>query len=145
VIYLKDALELSVTGSSERAAMLLALIWASSSPAGECPSFTGGSWEFSGHLVNSISPGPPDYESVTSGDEPITRWFLQLPWPVCFDEYRYVTKLQLALEPQEVDRYRQFLGKEIIVTGTLEEGAPGDTTSLVVKVSSLVRYRRQGS
>ena len=140
-----DALEPFLTGPSGRAAMFLALIWTSSSPAGDCPSFTAGAWEFSGHLVNSISPGPPDYESVTSGDEPITRWFVQLPWPVCFDEYRHVTKLQLALEPQEVARYRQFLGKEILVTGTLEEGAAGHTTSLVVKVSNLVRYRRQGT
>ena len=125
--------------------MFLALIWTSSSLASDCPSFTGGAWEFSGHLVNEVYPGPPDYESVTSGDKPITRWYLQLPWPVCFDEYRHVTKLQLALEPQEIDRYRQFLGKEILVTGTLEEGAPGHTTSLVVKVSNLVRFRRQGS
>jgi hypothetical protein len=134
-----------VTGSSEGAAMFVALIWASSVPAGECPSFAEGEWELAGHLVNRVSPGPPDYESVSSGDEPITRWYLQLPWPICFDEYRHVTKLQLALEPQEVDRYRQFLGKEILVTGILEEGAPGQTTSLVVKVSSLVRSRKQGS
>jgi len=128
------------------AAMFLALIWTSSSPAGECPSFAEGQWELSGHLVNRVYPGPPDYESVTSGDEPITRWYLQLPWPVCFDEYRHVTKLQLDLESEEVDRYRKFLGKEILVRGTLEEGAPGrHTTSLVVKVSSLVQFRKQGS
>ena len=59
-----------------------------------------------------ISPGPPDYESVTSGDEPITRWYLQLPWPVCFDEYRHVTKLQLALEPQEVAGIDNSLAKK---------------------------------
>ena len=126
--------------------MFLALIWSTSSPAVDCPTFTGQEWELSGHLVNSISPGPPDYESVTSGDKPVTRWYLQFPWPVCFDEYRHVTKLQLALEPQQVDRYRQFLGKEIIVTGTLEEGAAGrHTTALVVKVSSLVRLTRHGA
>lgn len=128
------------------AAIFLALTWTSSSHASECPSFAGREWEFTGHLVNRISPGPPNYESVTSGDKPVTRWYLQLPWPACFDEYKHLTRFQLSLEPQEVDRYRQFLGKEVIVRGTLEEGVPGGhSTSLVVNVSSLVRLGREGS
>ena len=127
------------------AAMFFALIWTSSSAAGECPTFAGREWEFTGHLVNRIFPGPPNYESVTSGDKPITRWYLQLPWPACFAEHRYLTRFQLSLTPQEVELYRQFLGKEIKVKGTLEEGVPGaQTTSLVVKVSSLVRLERGG-
>ena len=128
------------------AAMFVALIWSSASAAGECPTFAGREWEFTGHLVNRIYPGPPDYESVTSGDKPVTRWYLQLPWPACFAEYREQTTFQLSLTPQEVERYRQFLGKEIRVTGTLEEGVPGlHTTSLVVIVSSLGRPARDGS
>lgn len=128
------------------AAMFLALIWTSAAAAGECPTFTGREWEFTGHLVNRIYPGPPDYESVTSGDKPVTRWYLQLPWPACFAEHRNLTKFQLALTPEEVDRFRQFLGQEIMVKGTLEEGVPGlHTTSLVVKVSSLSRLGREGS
>jgi hypothetical protein len=50
------------------------------------------------------------------------------------------------MEPEELDRYRQFLGKEIRVKGTLEEGVPGrHTTPLVVNVSSLVRLGSEGS
>ena len=128
------------------ASMFLTLIWTLSSAASECPAFAGQEWEFTGHLVNRVVPGPPNYESVTSGDQPVTHWYLQLPWPACFAEYKYLTQLQLALKPEEVDRYRQFLGKEIRVKGTLEEGAPGrHTTSLVVNVSSLVRLQRGGS
>lgn len=119
-------------------AMFLALIWVSSSDAGECPTFAGREWEFTGHLVNRIFAGPPNYESVASGDKPVMRWYLQLPRPACFAEYRYLTKFQLSLTSQEVDRYRHFLGKEILVKGTLEEGVPGlHATSLVVHVSSL--------
>ena len=126
--------------------MFLALIWASGSVAGECPTFTGREWEFTGHLVNRIFPGPPNYESVSRGDKPITRWYLQLPWPACFAEHRHLTHFQLSLTPQEVELYRQFLGKEIRVKGTLEEGVLGrQTTSLVVIVSSLVRLEREGS
>lgn len=128
------------------ATTFLALIWTSSSLASECPTFAGREWEFTGHLVNRISPGPPNYESVTSGDKPVTRWYLQLPWPACFDEYKQLTRFQLSVEPHEVDRVRQFLGKEIKVRGTLAEGVPGThTTSLVVNVSSLVRLGRRGS
>lgn len=127
------------------AAIPLALIWTSSSHGTECPSFAGREWELTGHLVNRVSPGPPDYESVTSGDKPVTRWYLQLPWPACFDEYRHLTRFQLSLDPQEVDSYRQFLGKEVRVRGTLEEGKPGRyTTSLVVNVSSLVQPAQRG-
>ena len=97
-------------------------------------------WKFTGHLVNRVSPGPPDYESVSSGDEPVTRWYLQLPWPACVSGIGCLTRLQLSLTSQEVERYRRFLGKEVTVSGTLEEGRPGrDTTALVVNVSSLVR------
>jgi len=128
------------------AAMLLPLIWTSNSAAGECPAFTGREWEFTGHLVNLIFPGPPNYESVTSGDKPVTRWYLQLPRPACFAEYKYLTQIQLSLKPGEINRYRQFLGKEIRVKGTLEEGVPGrHTTPLVVNVSSLVRLGSEGS
>ena len=124
------------------AAMLLALTWTSSSAAGECESFAGRQWEFTGHLVNRIFPGPPNYESVTSGDKPVTRWYLQLRWPACFAEHKYLTQFQLALTPGEVDKYRPLLGKEIRVEGTLEEGAAGlHTTALVVNVSSLVLLR----
>jgi len=123
------------------AVIFLALAWSSLSAAGTCPSYAGREWELTGHLVNRIYSGPPDYESVTSGDQPIVRWYLQLAWPACFDEHRYLTRFQLALKPEEVDRYRQFLGKQITVKGTLAEGVPGrDTTSLVVNVSSLVLF-----
>ncbi len=128
------------------AAMLLPLIWTSSSAADGCPAFSGREWEFTGHLVNLVFPGPPNYKSVTSGDKPVTRWYLQLPWSVCFAEYKHLTQFQLSLKPEEVERYRQFLGKEIRVVGTLEEGVPGrHTTPLVVNVSSLGRLGSEGS
>jgi hypothetical protein len=124
------------------AALILLLIWSSGSAARECPAFAGREWEFTGHLVNRITPGPPDYESLTGGDTPVTRWYLQLPWPACFAEYQYLTKFQLSLEPQEIDGFRQFLGKEITLRGTLEKGEPGrHTTSLVMNVSGLVGHR----
>jgi uncharacterized protein DUF4431 len=126
--------------------MLLLLIWTPGSVAYECPVLTGGESEFVGHLVALTFPGPPNYESVTSGDKPVRRWYLQLPIAACFADYGHQTRFQLSLEPEDFERYRQFLGKEIRVRGTLGEGVPGrHTTALIVNVSSLVRLGSEGS
>lgn len=123
-------------------AMLSALIWASSATAHECPAFASQEWEFTGHLVNRIFPGPPDFESVSSGDEPLTRWYLQLSSPACFAEYRFVSRFQLVLDPVDVARYRKLIGKEIRVTGNLAEGKGAHTTALVVNVTNVALLRR---
>jgi hypothetical protein len=123
-------------------AMLSALIWASSATAHECPAFASQKWEFTGHLVNRIFPGPPDFESVSSGDEPLTRWYLQLSSPACFAEYRFVSRFQLILDPEDVARYRKLIGKEIRVTGNLAEGKGAHTTALVVNVTNFALLRR---
>ena len=127
-----------------KGAMLLTLIWASSSTAHECPRFASREWEFTGHLVNRISPGPPDFKSISSGDEPLTRWYLQLSSPACFTEYRYVSRFQLAFDAQEVARYRRYIGKEIRVTGNVVEGKGAHTTALVMKVTDLASLRNKG-
>jgi hypothetical protein len=123
-------------------AMLSALIWASSATAHECPAFASQEWEFTGHLVNRIFPGPPDFESVSSGDEPLTRWYLQLSSPACFAEYRFVSRFHLVLDPVDVARYRKLIGKEIRVTGNLAEGKGAHTTALVVNVTNVALLRR---
>ena len=75
------------------AAALLLLTWTPGSVAYECPDFAGRDWDFVGHLVANTFPGPPDYESVTSGDRPVNRWYLQLAYAACFSEYAHQTLL----------------------------------------------------
>jgi len=36
-----------------------------------------------GRLVQQTYPGPPDYESVTKGDEPLVIWVLQMDRRIC--------------------------------------------------------------
>ena len=122
-------------------AMLLALIWASSATAHECAAFASQEWEFTGHLVNRIYPGPPDFKSISSGDEPLTRWYLQLSSPACFAEHQYVSRIQLALDPEEVARYRKFIGKEVRAAGHLAEGKGAHTTVLVMSVTNFALLR----
>ena len=120
--------------------LVLSLIWASDSVAYECPAIADREWEFVGHIVTQTYPGPPDYESISGGDKPLTRWFLQLPRAVCFRHYHHQYLFQLLLTPEDFERYRQFLGKEIRIKGRLEEAAAGDhRTRLVLNVSSLDR------
>ena len=128
------------------AAALLMLTWTPGSVAYECPDFAGRDWDFVGHLVANTFPGPPDYESVTSGDRPVSRWYLQLAYAACFSEYAHQTLFQLSLGPEEFEKYRQHLGKQVRVKGTLEEGVPGrHTTPLVINVSTLAKLGIDGS
>jgi len=122
------------------ASLLLSVIWASGSVAYECPVFSDHEWEFVGHIVTHTYPGPPNFESISGGDKPVTRWYLQLPSAVCFSNYHHQFLFQLSLKPEEFERYRQFLGKEIRIKGTLEEAVAGyHRTPLILNVSSLVR------
>ena len=88
-----------------------------------------------GRLVQQTYPGPPDYESVTKGDEPLVIWILQLKRSICVASSgsgypgSYGTReIQLVFGTDEYAReegyarYRQFLGKRITVTGNLVPG-----------------------
>jgi hypothetical protein len=120
---------------------LVTLLMAVKAHAYACPTFAGHEWDFTGHLVNRVYPGAPDYESVTSGDEAVTRWYLQLAWPACFAGYDQLTRFQLILTPEQIEQYRPYLGKQITVKGTVEKSTSGrETTALVIRVSNLVLY-----
>lgn len=124
----------------EIATLFLSLIWASGSVAHECPAFSDREWEFVGHLVTQTYPGPPNYESISGGDEPVTRWYLQLPSAICFTNYDHQYLFQISLKPEDFERYRQLLGREIRVQGTLEEGVAGyHRTALILKVSNVAQ------
>jgi hypothetical protein len=88
-----------------------------------------------GRLVQQTYPGPPDYESIRKGDEPLIIWILQLNRSVCVASSgsgypgSYGTReIQLVLDGDEYAkgdeyaRYRQLLGKKITVTGSLVPG-----------------------
>src|SRR5262245_43371655 len=119
-------------------AILVALASTSGFAAGGCPPYAAQEWEFTGHLVNRVYPGPPDYESISGGDAPVTRWYLQLSWPACFAEFKHVLRFQLAPTPEDVEKYRELLGKRITVRGRLAQAAPDAySTPLVFDVTSL--------
>jgi hypothetical protein len=94
-----------------------------------------GDVRLAGRLVQQTYPGPPDFESVTNGDEPLVIWILQLDYGVCIvsRDLSYPgayneREIQLVLgndpyaRTERYEPYRYLLGQRIAVTGRLLPG-----------------------
>jgi hypothetical protein len=112
--------------------LLSATLW-SASPAADCLYY--GDVKLTGRLVQQTYPGPPDFESVTKGDQPLVIWVLQLDYSVCIvrGESNYSStyperEIQLVLDSDPYARtagyepYRRLLGQRIAVSGRLLPG-----------------------
>jgi hypothetical protein len=88
-----------------------------------------GTNSLSGTLVHETHAGPPDYRSVAGGDKPVVVWVLLLDEWICVvdpdsripQEYGE-REVQLVLEDFQHERYGNFLGKKVTVTGDLRHG-----------------------
>ena len=82
-----------------------------------------------GSLERKTVPGPPNYESVRSGDRRETYWFVKLSRPVCVGEdekepdlnpaKKGVGSIQLVLSRDGYAAYKELVGKRVMVSGTL--------------------------
>lgn len=96
-----------------------------------------------GTLVRQTYAGPPDYESVTKGDEPQILWLLQLDQRVCVDSNsRYpreptAIEIELALPADQYARHRHLLGQKIIASGELIHGGANYQKRLVLLADDL--------
>src|SRR5690606_28562169 len=96
-----------------------------------------------GTLVRHTYAGPPDYESVTKGDEPQVVWVLQLDQRVCVDaNARYPREptqieVELALPEDRYAGYRHLLGRRIIASGELIHGGANYRKRLVLRAEQL--------
>lgn len=96
-----------------------------------------------GTLVRHTYAGPPDYESVTKGDEPQVVWVLQLDRRVCVDaNARYPREptqieVELALPEDRYAQYRPLLGRKIVASGELIHGGANYQKRLVLRVEHL--------
>ncbi|MBM0107750.1 DUF4431 domain-containing protein [Steroidobacter sp. S1-65] len=99
--------------------------------------------ELVGTLVRQTYAGPPDYESVTKGDEPQVIWLLQLDERVCVAaNSRYPREptqieVELALTEDQYRQYRHLLGRKVVATGELIHGGANYQKSLVLTASEL--------
>jgi hypothetical protein len=96
-----------------------------------------------GTVVRQTYAGPPDYESVTKGDQPIVIYLLQLDPTLCVIESRVVgqgtreIQLQWALGGPE--RFRDFLGRKVTVNGELVRGGAQHDKRVVLVASGIVQ------
>ena len=109
--------------------------------ASQCVEY--GAVSLAGTLVRQTYPGPPDFESITKGDEPRVIWVLQLDERACVYSYSaYISEyrereLQLVLDSEQYARFRKFLGKALIVTGELVRGGAEHEKRLVLVVNEM--------
>lgn len=96
-----------------------------------------------GTLVRQTYPGPPDYESISKGDEPRVIWLLQLDERVCvsassrFPREPTQIEVELALTPDQYRQYRQLLGQKIVAAGELIHGGANYQKRLVLTAAEL--------
>lgn len=134
------------------AALLSSAMSCSGSLAAECLRF--GVVTLTGRLVQQTYPGPPDYESVTRGDEPLIIWVLQLDRGVCvggadssYPSAYNEREIQLVLGTDQYARtnhyarYRRFLGQEITVTGRLLPGGARYEKRFAIALHSMEKAR----
>lgn len=85
--------------------------------------------ELTGRLTPQTLAGAPDYESVTGGDKPVVIRVLLLDQRICVvdPDPRYPRaygerQVQLLLEPDQYERYRDLLTRRVVVAGLLRPG-----------------------
>jgi hypothetical protein len=103
--------------------------------------------QIAGTIVQHTYAGPPDYESVTKGDAPLTVWKLQLDERICVDATaRYPREIieleiELALTPEQYQQYRRLLGQKVRVTGELKHGGANYQKRLVIVPGEIEKTR----
>ena len=130
------------------AALLFGVMVSPPSRAARCLYY--GDVSLTGRLVQQTYPGPPDFESVTTGDTPLVIWLLQLDTSVCIESsspsYPNVyneREIQVVLGSDQYARteryaaYRHFLGKRIGVTGRLVPGGGKYEKPYVITVQTI--------
>ena len=119
-------------------AAAFAMLPSQSAHALQCVEY--GSVSLVGTLVRQTYAGPPDFDSVTKGDEPVVIWILQLDERTCVHSSSKELgesnehEMQLEWDGEQAARYRELLGKRLIVDGELIRGGARHDKRLVVIV-----------
>ncbi|WP_414617294.1 DUF4431 domain-containing protein [Yersinia intermedia] len=106
----------------------------------------GQSVTLTGTLLRTTYPGPPNYESIETGDAPETYWVLQPDLPVSCatdapanDDY---SLLQLVVKGDMYQTYQSLIAHRVEVSGHLMYSATGNHhTSLMITTDRLSAAR----
>jgi hypothetical protein len=101
--------------------------------------------KLTGTIKRETFPGPPEWESVEKGDEPLIYWILHLDKPICMSQRKQDDLIDVA--ERGIDRtqinvanlkgmyknYQHLLNKRVKVTGTLyHQHSPYHVTTVVM-------------
>jgi hypothetical protein len=99
-----------------------------------------------GKIRRETFAGPPNYESIKSGDAPETYWILHLAKPICVsgeEPEKNVSDIQLILSADQYPRHKGLLGKRVVVSGKLMHAETGHHhTSVLLTVAEIRGARR---
>jgi hypothetical protein len=105
-----------------------------------------GPTNLTGRVVRQTYAGPPDYESVTKGDQPLVIWLLQLERSLCvIDSQGRLPKEYAAREIQlewvagGEPPFRSLLGAKVTVIGELIRGGARHDKRLVITVAEMTK------
>jgi hypothetical protein len=94
-----------------------------------CLSYEPSVVKLTGILQHKVFPGPPNYEDLRRGDAPEVIWLLNLASPICVDQdkaqpdlnpaHKGIRTIHLVVPVEFYSKYKDLLGKQVIVTGTL--------------------------
>ena len=124
--------------------------FAQTPPKSACLSYEPSVVKLTGTLVREIFPGPPDYASVQHGDKPEVYWLLNLAKPICVDEdtaepglnpaHKDIRAMQLVISAAFYKKYKNLVGHQVVVTGTLfGEHTAHHKTPVLLTISSLAK------
>jgi len=100
-----------------------------------------GPTSLTGRIVRQTYAGPPDYESVTKGDQPIVIYVLQLDYTLCLNDTQVVAKgireMQLQWSGAGPGPLQDLLGRKVTATGELMRGGAKDDKRVVLVASKI--------
>jgi hypothetical protein len=99
-----------------------------------------GPMSLTGRVVRQTYAGPPDFESVTKGDQPIVIYLLQLDYTLCIVESQLLAQntREVQLEWRAGDP-AALLGKKVTVTGELIRGGARHDKRVVMVANEITQ------
>jgi hypothetical protein len=153
---MRAAASTQTLGGMMRLLTLLVFAWLAFAPGdadSQCLKCQPDTVILTGIVYSKDFPGPPNYQSIRSGDERMRYWILRLNKPICvegddFDKTRAanVRDLQLVfMDGSFYKRYRAFVRRRarFRVSGSLFHQETGHhVTKILINVNSLVPLRK---
>jgi hypothetical protein len=112
-----------------------------------CLNYEPATAELRGQVVAKVFPGPPNYVDVSRGDAPENIWLLNLADPICvaakssdplYPAASGTRQVQLVLDAAQYTRYKDLVGREVVVSGRLFAAHTGHhRTPVLITVGEL--------